>query len=507
MKGRSITVNSIGENIFFTVLSVVFLLAIYIYSFGISLFGELGEIAPLTLGNLTIPSIILFVLICILSTWMTKFYFIFLIFVILAFPSPIDDIFPGVYITNPDDKIQVAFPLVTRIDVYLLLGIIIGILKNKLKLNTIRLNLVIKLFLITYSIVYLLNLLTSNDIIDLNQLVAYSFHIRYFILFLILLSLYDIRKYEQEIVLSFVISIVFLYIEAQLNTHMKGLDRLTSGSLSLNTFANISAAILVYITYLFKNNLVNKSKGITIFVIVSLILLSSGTRGAILTLFISFFFLYLLSNLRRLGINIIKIMLALIVITIGYVELSNKGHIPERYSYEVISKKIDIDLSKEQFADIVQVERTQETSSIKSRVDLFDSSINMIIENPLTGIGAGRWNRYKNNYSTHNNIVKVLLDPHNDYLALMSQYGIILGLFFALIIFAYPFFIFLKIKRKNSGKLKFLYVVNITMGLAAMSNAGFFKHQVAAVLLFCLCVLLQLNQDYKSGSIQSELNN
>tara|TARA_R110002049_G_scaffold291474_3_gene475435 strand:+ start:11155 stop:12678 length:1524 start_codon:yes stop_codon:yes gene_type:complete len=507
MKASSTTVSNIGENTFFTVMSIVFLTAIYIYTFGISLFGRFGEIAPMDLGSLTIPSVILFIFICTLSIWKRKFYFIFLIFVILAFPSPIDDIFPSVYITNPDDKIQVAFPLITRVDIYLLLGIIIGILKNKLKLNTIQFNLIIKLFLISFTIVFLLNFYTSSDIIDLNQFIAYSFHIRYFILLLILLSLYDIRKYEQEIVLSFVISIIFLYVEAQLNTYMKGLDRLTSGSLSLNTFANISAAILVYITYLYKNNLINKSKGIAIFTIVSFILLGSGTRGAILTLIISFFFLYLLSNLRRLGINIIKIILAVILISITYVELSNKGYIPERYSYEVIAQKINIDFSKENFADMVQVQRTKETSSIKSRVDLFDSSINMIFENPLTGIGVGRWNRYKNNYSTHSNIVKVLLDPHNDYLALMSQYGIILGLLFAIIIFAYPFFLFLNIKKKDNGKLKFLYVVNITMGLAAMSNAGFFKHQVAAVLIFCLCVLLQLNQDYKNGFIQSELNN
>jgi hypothetical protein len=26
------------------------------------------------------------------------------------------------------------------------------------------------------------------------------------------------------------------------------------------------------------------------------------------------------------------------------------------------------------------------------------------------------------------------------------------------------------------------------MGIAAISNAGFFKHQIAGLLLFCLCV-------------------
>ena len=122
----------------------------------------------------------------------------------------------------------------------------------------------------------------------------------------------------------------------------------------------------------------------------------------------------------------------------------------------------------------------------------------MVLENPVTGIGTGRWNRYKNIYIEEKNIPNVLLDTHNDYLGLVSQYGILLGLLFAWLVFFYPISVLSKLKNKHLGPLSYLFVINFAMGVAALSNAGFFKHQVSAVLLFCYCVTikLQFEDDY-----------
>ena len=145
----------------------------------------------------------------------------------------------------------------------------------------------------------------------------------------------------------------------------------------------------------------------------------------------------------------------------------------------------------------IKIRVTPETTSIKSRIDLFDASINMIKENSLFGIGSGRWNRYKNKYSSNNNVPKVLLDSHNDYLALWSQYGIPLGSVFAFVIFLYPLVLFKRIKTFNNGPLSYLFVINLTMGIAAISNSGFFKHQVAALLMLCVCIPLKLARNEK----------
>jgi O-antigen ligase len=123
----------------------------------------------------------------------------------------------------------------------------------------------------------------------------------------------------------------------------------------------------------------------------------------------------------------------------------------------------------------------------------------MASENPLAGVGAGRWNRYKNEYSTDEVIPKVLLDSHNDYLALIAQYGILCGIILAWVAFFYPFYLYFKRDIRNYGALSYLFVINFAMGVAAISNAGFFKHQVSALLLLSLCITHKLYLEKGNG--------
>ncbi|CAN0591059.1 unnamed protein product, partial [Ectocarpus sp. 12 AP-2014] len=156
-------------------------------------------------------------------------------------------------------------------------------------------------------------------------------------------------------------------------------------------------------------------------------MVASGTRGAFLTMGLSYFLFYFIENPSKIFKNTIKVVLGFCGIIAVYFIMLEKGFVPERYSYEEITKNVKIDFSKENLNEQIKIKVTPETSSIKSRIDLFDASINMIKENSMFGIGAGRWNRYKNAYSSKRNVTKVLLDSHNDYLALWSQYGIPLG--------------------------------------------------------------------------------
>ncbi len=476
-----------AENNLLSIFIINFLFLIYLSIGCTTLFSGIGKIFFFKIGSLTIPSLLLFVLVCGLALFRQRFYFLFLVFIILSFPAPIDDIFPSVLVTNPDDRVEVFFPLITRIDIYLILGILIGSLKNGFKVKTIKLTTVLKLFFIFSFFIFVINTLKSDDLLDFNLLLAYSFHLRYFILFLVLLQTFDIKQFQKEIILGFVISLIFIYIEAHVNTIVQGRDRLLSGSLSLNTFANIFAAVGVFIIYLLKKKLINKWYGLLSLLIVLLILIGSETRGAILTIILTYFFLRFFENPRKFAINLLKIALGVIFAFSIYLMALQKGYIPERYSYKVIAEKVEIDLSKDDLLQQIEIKYSKETSSLKSRLELFNSSINMIDQNPITGIGVGRWNRYKNTYSGENKIPKVLLDSHNDYLALMSQYGIFLGLLFAFLIFIYPMRLSKKIKNYKSPLLYF-YIINFAMGIAAFSNAGFFKHQVSAVLIFGLCV-------------------
>ena len=80
---------------------------------------SLGDLNPLS-----IASTLFFILVSFLGLLSDRNYLFFLPFMLLAMPSPVDDIFPSVCLTATDDVRQIFFPLFTHIDLYLILGII-----------------------------------------------------------------------------------------------------------------------------------------------------------------------------------------------------------------------------------------------------------------------------------------------------------------------------------------------------------------------------------------------
>ncbi len=492
------------ENKLITIGVALLLLFIYACSGISSVFGVFGDLSYNNLGTLTIPSVFLFLLVCFIGLINERFYFALLIFVVVAFPAPIDDIFPSVLLTNPNDEGSAVFPLFTRIDVYLLLGIILKLFKSKFKMRPLQLTLILKLFLLLLTSVFIINIFKSKDFLDFNLYLAYSFHVRYLILFFFLCQLYNIERFEKQIVVSLIISLFFLLLEAYVNTKLNGVDRLSSGSLALNTFANITSGIAVYFIYLIKNRKINRLVGLVCLFIAGVILVGSGTRSAFIILVLSLLALRFIESPKYIAINFLKVSILGALLFWAYIHFSENKVIPDRYSYAYLEKKIDINLSKNELKKIFNVEMSWETNSLITRLNLFDSSLNMIEENPLTGIGAGRWNRYKNKYSIHRDVDKVLIDSHNDYLAILSQYGIPLGLLISYLVFFYPRRLIGKREYNNKTALSFLYVISFTMGAAALSNAGFFKHQVAGLLLFCLCVHNKLYFDNEKDDTISE---
>ena len=480
------------ENNLFTLVVIFILLFTYICSITFSFFGFFDFVSFNNFGKLTIPSVLFFVVICIFAFSRKNFFFLFLIPVLLAFPSPIDDIFPSVIISNPDDRYRVVFPIITRIDIYLVFGIILRLFDLKFKIRAFKFTLLIKLFLFLFLSVFVVNIFKSNDFKDFYLLMVGSFHIRYFVLIFFLINIYNIRLYEKEIIMGFVISLIFLLIEALVNTEINNIDRLTSGSLALNVFANIAVAILVFIIYLTKYNRINNITAFISSFTVLIIIIGSGTRGAMLSFFFSIILLNILETPKKAVKKIILTGSVIILLFTFYLKALEMKLIPDRYSYSYISNRVNINFNKNKLTEIVKIKPSYETNSIIARLNLFESSINMISINPLTGIGVGRWNRYKNTYSDGNKVHKVLIDSHNDYFSLLSQYGIPLGLIISYLVFLYPFKVFRQQKKDSITAFHLLFVINFTMGVAALSNSGFFKHQIAAILLFCVCVSDQI---------------
>lgn len=481
------------ENRTVTVLSIICLLSIYLLDFITLFFFERGNLHFFEIGKLTMPSLVLFAVVILLTIASTKAYFLLLFFVLLAFPAPIDDIFPSVPLTSVTDRKQVLFPLITRIDVYLWLGIIKGAMLNGFKIRDFSFNLLLKLLLLIFPLVLLVNLFEVDSLWHGNLILSYTFQYRYLVLTLILISLFDLKKYQNQLIFGMFFSLTFLLLEASINTYMVKSPRLLSGSLSLNTFANISAAIGLYFFYLLRQKQVKKYLGIAVVFLSLFIVFKTGTRSALLLYFSTYFFIYMFSNKKRLVLNSMKVAFAFGIVLCLYVFASKGNYIPERYAYSTLVDRIKINSKGNLLSEKIQIAISRETNSLRTRLDLFDTSLQMASANPLSGVGPGLWNVKKNDYKPKGKFPNVLLDSHNDYLALVAQYGYLLGPLLALFVFYTPFENFHKIKRFDQP-IYYLFVINFAMGLASLSNAGFFKHQVASILLFSACVLLKLTK-------------
>jgi len=177
--------------------------------------------------------------------------------------------------------------------------------------------------------------------------------------------------------------------------------------------------------------------------------------------------------------------------------------IPERYSFVQLSDNISLDDILNVKKEAQNIQLNHETSSIITRIKLWSTSIKMIEENPILGVGVGRWNKEKHNYGFTEN---VLIDSHNDFLAYLSQYGIITGALFIYFMFIFPLIIYFKLKKTNyKSKLMGLSYINGGMFIAAFSNAGSFKHQIYGLLIFNIfCLFFYYNYLKNKSSISNQ---
>jgi O-antigen ligase len=130
---------------------------------------------------------------------------------------------------------------------------------------------------------------------------------------------------------------------------------------------------------------------------------------------------------------------------------------------------------------------SEDTASLFARLHLYQVSLNMIGEHWILGIGPGRWNFLKYDYGFSEIgilLINVLLDPHNDYLSYLSQYGIFGLLFIGLILF-FPTIQFLK---NSDNPFVYFGLIPFTLIFSGMTNSNTLKHNIFA--LSSLIVLL-----------------
>lgn len=414
-----------------------------------------------------------------------KLYVVLLVFNILALPSSIDNFFPSVLISASTDLTSVYFPIVTHIDVYLLFGIIRFWDKKHLE-KVVFNSFVVKVFfslLFFLGISITINIIKYNTIYDIGLILSHSYHLRYFLLLLLLFANTSVIKYKRKIFLGICISVIFLIFESTIYSNFfKPSTRLVSGTLGNNVFANILSAIACYYIFLIiRKYLSIKYLFLLIPIIISIIL--TETRSALFLLLFYLFsesILYTIDLFKKKDNRKALCFLFPLLFTVTFIFFSQS----ERF-YLRNFKVEKIDLMKTNLNEILVLEKNDFNASLILRLYHFQTSLNMIKDEPMVGIGTGRWNRYKENYgSTDNNV----MDSHNDFLALASQYGIFSAVLLCFYIFFLPFLLYKRNngENKNKNNISYLFIINIVMMFAGITNAALFKNQIFGLLALIL---------------------
>lgn len=450
-----------------------------------------GNIVFSGLSALSYISLTIFGLVCLLGLYSNKLYFTFLIFVLLAFPAPVNDFFPGVFLGNQFEYGASIFPFFTHIDIYLLLGIFKSLFTNN-KIS-IKSSLLFQSMIFCIFLSILANYFNPQFLNhDFLLLIQGLFQFRYLIEIYLLLSLFDISQFKNNIVFSFIISIVFLFIESIIYTLKTHSPALMSGSLANNTFASIVASILLFMILINKRYTHSKliRYSIMLLMLVSvLIILLSGARMAILAFLVTYTIFLFLDRKLKLNFNIkIKWIVLFLVAAVGIRVASN--YLPPRYNPKNLTEKISFGQPSMDLTQFIRIERSWETNSLITRMELYSASLKMLQENPLTGVGVGRWNSLKQKFGFKEFL---LIDSHNGYLSVLSQYGL-LGIPLILFIYFFPASVLYKSLKSQapSNFLIYLGVINLYIAFADLSNSGIFKHQIFALLAFNSICLLKI---------------
>lgn len=426
-----------------------------------------------------------------------RLYVVFMVFNILALPACVDNFVPSVLISSFNDSKQVYFPMITHIDIYLVLGIIkYWDKKSSFFLDFRRLEIRLFFWLLLMLLISIIgNIFKHNNRYDISLILSHSYHLRYLLLLILLFRNTSVIKNKKSLFTGVLVAVVFLIFESfSYSYFFFSPSRLTSGTLGHNVFANILTSISCYFLFLIIRKHIALKYLLLLLVIICSIVLTK-TRSAIFLLVTYLLFelithiVFLFKQKSKLKAFYLFFIVPLLMFISFFFFTQN-----ERLSFN--NFKIEkINFSETSLNKIIVLEKNDFNASLILRLNHFQTSLNMINDQPLFGIGPGRWNTYKQTYGSKE---LKLMDSHNDLLATMSQYGVLTGLFLCFVIYFLPLFMVVKMKKDAiilNNKMKYLFLISFVMSFTGLTNTGLFKHQIFGFLsLILILTIFNANQ-------------
>lgn len=396
-------------------------------------------------------------------------WFIYLTpFFLISFPSVFNNLLPNVNASDKFDYNSTFIPLITHIDVYLLTGLLRYYKPQKIIVR--NLNFYIITLVLGLLIVSGWNLFSYKKEVEKLILLSGTYHIRFIILIFLTLNLTPALEKLKSLKKGIFFSFAFLISESLVYTHYYDLERLTSGSIGNNLLAGL---FLMFYVFYVKSYKLNKCfyKYISVSILFFVIIYLTKTRSAFFLL--TLFYLY---NYWHLRFKYKPVLLLVPILSFLLISFSI-----ESSRYNLFNLKFSDKTETSNFEKNEILENNPFNESLNLRIRHFETSLKMIKQNPIFGVGSNMWNYNKRKYGSKD---KNYLDSHNEILALTSQYGIIIGL--ALFIFIlFPILCFAnsieKAKVPQDRYLMILFLIPLILGT---TNTLFFKYPIFAMLTF-----------------------
>jgi O-antigen ligase len=155
------------------------------------------------------------------------------------------------------------------------------------------------------------------------------------------------------------------------------------------------------------------------------------------------------------------------------------------------------------------------SKTLRSRTEFWENSIAMFKEHPLFGVGMGNWQVQFPKYGLENinrfaisNGTSTLQRPHNDFLNILCENGLLGFLAYCAIfgIIYYELVLLIRYAESNTEKWKFIYIFAGITGYIVISFFDFpmerVEHQVLLALLFSITIASY----YRKKSPESKSN-
>lgn len=155
------------------------------------------------------------------------------------------------------------------------------------------------------------------------------------------------------------------------------------------------------------------------------------------------------------------------------------------------------------FSRTTTLTKTKEYSegSFSRRTAMWMPTIRMMFAHPLVGVGAGAWEVQVPPYKKGGEFIEEDYYPHNEYLQLLSEYGLAIGGLFLATLFTYLLITFNKTWKLQDSTLQEAHLrafaLTSLLMLLIVSNTGFSWHLTPTCILFAISLSFLAGSDIR----------